>query len=131
MMQRQRGTLNLFWLAIFMAGFAALAMAALFSMRYERNLFAETWGGAVRAAGASSALAHVAKPGPAPGLLRKCLIGGKLVISNVDCTPGNATSAVIKIHASHGIEAPKAPALGAAASAAPTMTEKMIEKAIN
>ena len=130
MMQRQRGTLNLFWLAVFMAGFAALGMVALFSLRTERNLLAQAWTGAVRAVGASAALQGV-KPGVAPAPLRKCRIDGQWVVSNLDCTAGNATSVLIKMHDSRGIEAPKAPALGAAAPVAPTMTEKMIEKAIN
>jgi hypothetical protein len=140
MMERQRGTVNLFWLAVFMGGFAALAMAALFSMRHERNLFAEAWAGAGRAVGSSAAVqaslgavrhklpAGNGKPAPAPGPMRRCLIDGKKVISNVDCTAGNATSVVIKIHPTRGIEAPKAPPPAPAGLSA---TDRMIDKASN
>jgi len=138
-MRRQGGQISLWLVALLMAGFAAISMAALFSMRYERNLFAEgiAWllkspaGGAVagqaRAAteGASEALG--AAPAAGSGAMRKCVIDGKHVVSNVDCA--NATlSKVIAIHDTRGIEAPKAPPPPPQPDPA-NLREQMIDKA--
>lgn len=119
-MRRQSGEISLWLVAVLMAGFAAISIAALFSMRYERNLFAEgiAWvlkspaGGALagqaRAAadGASDALG--AGGGAAAGAMRKCVIHGKAVVSNVDCA-NEPSGKVIVIHDTRGIEGPKAP----------------------
>ena len=56
MRQAQRGSISLFRVALFSAAVAAVAMAALFSMRQERNLFAEGWHKLLGAAGAGAAL---------------------------------------------------------------------------
>jgi hypothetical protein len=135
MLKRQHGVLNLYWVAIASAGLALLAMAALYSMRYERNLFAEGWAKTVQLVGASPAadVADAARkaiagtdPARGDGAMRKCVIAGKTVISNAECAASNATSKVIEIHDTKGFEAPKAPP--AAAPAADSTTDKLIEK---
>ena len=132
MLHRQRGAFNLYWVAILSAGLAALAMAALFSMRQERNLFAE---GAARlgkivsdsavAAPLDSAKAALAGQG---GQMRKCVIGGKTVISNTDCVDQNPTSKVIKMRDTRGFEAPKQPPQAKIELDANAVREKLIEK---
>jgi hypothetical protein len=135
MHQRQHGTLNLYWLAIFSAVFAAAAMAALFSMRYERNLFAEGWAKVVGAAqtpaletARQAVSGAVGAPQPPSNVLRKCIIDGKKVISNVDCLPENKTSQVIEIHDTKGFEAPKVPVRAEPEPSSDPMIDKAIEK---
>lgn len=132
MLQRQRG-ISLILVAVLMAGLAALAMAALFSMRYERNLFAE---GLVKLTGKSPAAqavpgaAVVAAPVAAPGnQLRRCVINGKTVFSDTECSERNATTQNIVVHETKGIEAPKAPKPDPADAAPQDLRAKMIEKA--
>jgi hypothetical protein len=138
MKTRARGEISLWLLALMMAGFAAIAMGALFSMRYERNLFAEAIGALLKSpAGTATmqqarqaldgaALGSTAAAAPA-GALRKCVIGGKTVVSNVDCRH-EPSSKLIAIHDTRGIEAPKAPPAPALETSAATAQEKMIEK---
>ena len=72
MLQRQRGAFNLYAVAIFSVLFAAAAMAALFSIRSERNLFAEGAHKAKQMAGeAPAAVLQSANLALAPG-------GGKM-----------------------------------------------------
>ncbi len=134
MIERQRGTLSLFWVAIVSGGLAAAAMAALWSMRYERNLFAEAAAKitgaaparqAIDAARAAVAATEGAKAG---GAMRKCVIDGKAVISNTDCLDSNKTSKTIKIGDTRGFEAPKAPPEPAAAPTSNPAIDKLIEK---
>jgi type II secretory pathway pseudopilin PulG len=110
---RQRG-ISLLWAVIVSALLAAIAMAALFSMRQDRNLFAEAWHKAAGGDAARQAMDAASKAtgaAPAQVVLRKCLIDGKTVVSNVDCKDGNKTSKTIEIHDSHGFGplAPKPP----------------------
>ncbi|MEV4778499.1 DUF4124 domain-containing protein [Burkholderia sp. LMU1-1-1.1] len=110
--------------AIIMASLAAVAMAFLMSARHERNFFTE---GIARLTGkppAAPANTSVAPPAPA-GVLRKCVIDGKTVLSDVDCKDGK----VVKPIATRGIEAPKPPKPDPAESAPQSATDKMIEKA--
>lgn len=131
---RQRG-LGLIQVAIVMAVMAAIAMAALMSMRAEHNYFTDVankvLGKPSAAAGAdagspaaAAAAAAVAPPPPA-GVLRKCTVNGKTVYSDVDCKSGQAIKAID----THGIEAPKVPKPDPASSAPQSATDKMIEKA--
>lgn len=121
----QGGAISLLWLAVLMAAFAAIAMAALFSMRYDRNFFAEAWDRLVKAP-AVTQLAPLQPPANGPAAaLRKCVIDGKTVISNVDC---KQRGRAIELHDSRGIDAPKAPPAPAEAAPA-TMQEKIIENA--
>jgi hypothetical protein len=131
MIKRQRGELNLVWVAIFSAALAAAAMAALWSMRSDRNLFAEGVAALARAAPVRQAMDAAAgvKDG-ASGPMRKCVIDGKTVISNTECTDTNKTSKTIRIHDTRGFEAPKVPVPVAPASS-PTSDpaiDKILEK---
>lgn len=141
MHQQQRG-LGLIQVALVMAVLAAIAMAAMFSMRYERNLFAEglakltghplpppKGADGLPGAPAGAPAAAAAKPAPPAGVLRRCLIKGKTVYSDVDCAASNPTSTVVQVHETRGIEAPKVPKPEAAESGPPSMQDKMIEKA--
>jgi hypothetical protein len=103
MLDRQRGVLNLFWVAIGSAAFAGVAMAALFSMRYERNLFAE---GMAKVGALAGASVHSAA-GQRGGDMRKCVIAGKTVVSNTECAADNPTSRAMSRHDTQGIDAPK------------------------
>jgi hypothetical protein len=135
MIERQRGALSLVRVAIFSALLAAAAMAALWSMRYERNLFAEGASALAGAAPARQAIgaAHAAVAAAtgdkgASGALRKCVIDAKTVISNTDCLDSNKTSRTIQIHDTRGVEAPKVPLAPAAARTSDPALDKIIEK---
>jgi hypothetical protein len=137
MLRRQRGTLNLYWVAIFSAVFAAVAMAAIYSMRYERNVFAEGWAklgkliGASPAQGVADAARAAVGAGDGAGTggaMRKCLIDGKPVISNTDCSDKNPSSKAIKIYDTKGFEAPKQPVPVDPAPTSNPAIDKIIEK---
>jgi hypothetical protein len=126
---KRQGGFGLIQVAIVMASLAAVAMAFLMSARHERNFFTE---GLARLTGkpppASSPQAAAAAnmaPAAAAGVLRKCVIDGKTVLSDVDCKDGK----VVKPIDTRGIEAPKPPKPDPAESAPPSATDKMIEKA--
>ncbi|MYN16582.1 DUF4124 domain-containing protein [Rugamonas sp. FT107W] len=127
MLHRQRG-LGLIQVAIIMASLAAIAMAFLMSARHERNFFAEGLGkltGKAPASASASASAALAVPAAPAGVLRKCVIDGKTVLSDVDCKDGK----VVKAIDTRGIEAPKVPKPDPADAAPQSATDKMIEKA--
>jgi hypothetical protein len=138
MIERQRGALSLFWVAIVSAALAAVAMAALWSMRLDRNLFAEAASKVPGAAPARQAIdaAHGALAGSSistgtgtsAGAMRKCVIHGKKVISNTDCLDANHTTKTIEIHDTRGFEAPKQPVAPAAVATSDPGTDKIIEK---
>jgi hypothetical protein len=132
---RQRGALSLFWVAIVSALVAAAAMAAIWSMRNERNLFAEGINKVTNGAPASQAIGAareaLAGPGQGGGELRKCVIKGKTVVSNTDCADSNASSRRIDIHDTRGIEAPKVPAAPRAAPGSDPALDKILEKQLN
>ncbi|KQV90961.1 hypothetical protein ASD15_02585 [Massilia sp. Root351] len=129
MLHRQRG-ISLVLVAVLMAGVAALAMAAIFSMRYERNLFAEGLAklAGKPAAGQGTAAAAAVAPSPA-NQLRRCVIDGKTVFSDTECGAANATAKNVIVHETKGIEAPKAPKPDPAAAAPQDLRAKMIENA--
>lgn len=124
MIERQRGALNLAWVAVFSAALAAAAMAALWSVRYDRNLFAEGVAAPMRQATEAVAAMKQGAAGP----LRKCVIGGKTVVSNADCLDNNKTSKTIRIHDTRGIEAPKVPVAPAPAPTSDPAIDKILEK---
>ncbi|MFL6659706.1 MAG: DUF4124 domain-containing protein [Massilia sp.] len=130
--QRQRGELKLVPVVIGAMVLAAVAMTALISIRSERNLFAE---GAAKASKAvtdspAGAIVDAAKSGTSSsaGPMRKCLIKGKMVVSNTDCTDENKTSKTIKIQDNRGFEAPKKPPAPPPEAGTDKMVDKMIEK---
>jgi hypothetical protein len=117
---RQRGALGLTRVVLFSALVAAAAMAAIFSMRHERNLFAEGWSKASAAPAQANG-----------GALRKCVIDGRTVISNTDCKDSNRTSKAIEIHDTKGFEAPKLPAPAKLDPTSNPVLDKMIEKQLH
>lgn len=124
MLHRQRGALNLYAVVAAAVLLAACAMAALFSMRTERNLFAEGAAMVGKAAGESVKAAATDSGGP----MRKCVINGKTVVSNTDCTDQNKTSKTIQIRDSRGFEAPKLPPPPPAEPGSDKIMDKMMEK---
>lgn len=132
MIERQRGALNLVWVAIFSAALAAAAMAALWSMRYDRNLFAEGVAAVAKAAPARQAIDAVAGvKADAGGPMRKCVIAGKTVISNTECLDTNKTSKTIRIHDTRGFEAPKVPLAPASIPTSDPAIDKILEKQLH
>ncbi len=120
--------MKLIWVALGSAVLAAAGMTALISMRNERNLFAE---GAAKVsdkvgAAARSGMATATRPGD--GVMRKCTIKGKTVISNAECAASNPTSKVIEIHDTKGFEAPKLPPKAPVAPTSNPQLDKLIEK---
>ena len=108
--RRQRG-LSLFWCAILMAVLAAGAMLVLFSLRHERNPLAEIWsrasqGGAV--AGVRQKMQGVAADAQ-PAAVRRCIVDGSVLYSNVDCDSKKSGSKAVRLHLTEGFEAPKVP----------------------
>jgi hypothetical protein len=133
MLKGQRGW-SLIWVAVLMGGLAAVAMAALFSMRYGRNFFAEGvqkvagQGGIAAVAGRAAVLPAAGAPSAAKPL-RRCVIDGKTVISDTDCLDRNPTSRTVVVHETRGIEAPKAPRPDPADAAPQDVRAQMIENA--
>lgn len=127
----QKG-LSLLWTAVVVGIVALAAMVALMSARYERNYFSEAWkkvtktdvGQAVQQTQQNVANAE-------SGQIKKCVIDGKTVYSNVECDKANPTSQKVQIHDTKGFEAPKVPVASTPeAEGAPSMRDKMIEKAV-
>ncbi len=132
MLYRQRGALNLYWVAIISALGAALAMAALMSMKNERNLFAEgaeRAGKLVSGSGAQEALQSAADGvSGTDRRMKKCIIRGKTVISNTDCPETNKSTKIVNIVDGNVAQAAKAPAEPAAQRTSDPLIDKMIEK---
>jgi hypothetical protein len=132
MIDRQRGALSLLRVTLFSALVAACAMAAIYSMRHERNLFAEVWdrlaGAAPSAQQALDSARKAVGAGTDGAALRKCVVKGKSVVSNTDCTDSNRSSRRIDIHDTKGIEAPKLPAPPQAEPTSNPALDKLIEK---
>ncbi len=128
----ERGALNLYAVGIFSVLLAAAAMALLFSMRSERNLFTE---GAAKVgklvtdspAGGVIEAAKTSLKGT-EGQMRTCVIHGKKVISNTDCTDQNKSTKVMVIHDTRGFEAPKKAPEPVNAPTSDKMIDKIIEK---
>lgn len=132
MLYRQRGALNLYWVAIISAGAAALAMAALMSMKNERNLFAEGADKAKKMAidsGAQKALQSVRDSVTGnDSRMKKCIIKGKTVISNTDCLDTNKTTKVIVITEGNVAQSVKVPVVTAGEATSNPLIDKIIEK---
>jgi hypothetical protein len=129
MLKRQRG-ISLVAVALIMAGLAAIVMAALFSMKQERNLFAEGADKLLKKTGAGTVVEQGTQAVQAPAAaLRRCIIDGKTVFSDTECAASNPTTKKVVVQETRGIEAPKAPKPDPAASGPQSMRDKMIEKA--
>jgi hypothetical protein len=128
----QKG-LSLLWTAVVVGMVALAGMVALMSARYERNYFAEGWkkltgtevGQVVRQTQQNVTRTEAAS-------IKKCVIDGKPVYSNVECEKDNPTSQKVQIHDTKGFEAPKVPVASMPeAEGAPSTRDKLIEKAVN
>ncbi|NEX64454.1 DUF4124 domain-containing protein [Noviherbaspirillum galbum] len=133
-LKKQRG-ISLFWSAVAVGVFTLACMAALMSMRHERNYFMEAWKGvgkseaaqAIQKTGAAAGGAIQQQAGAKDGAMRKCLVDGKVTYSNVEC---EARGEVVKIRDTAGFEAPKLPPAPAPqGEGAPGLQDRMIEKA--
>lgn len=128
----QKG-MSLLWTAVVVGIVALAGMVALMSARYERNYFAEGWkkvtktdiGQAVQQTQQNAVRTE-------PAQIKKCVIDGKTVYSNVECDKANPTSQKVQIHDTKGFEAPKVPVASAPeGDGAPSMRDKLIDKAVN
>lgn len=131
----QKGELSLLWAAVIVGVLTLVAMVALMSARYERNYFAEAWKRVTKTEAGQvlqqtqQAAEKAAKPEAAA--IRKCVIDGKVVYSNVECDNANPTSSTVKLHDTKGVEAPKVPVASAPEKeGAPSLRDKAIEKAV-
>lgn len=103
---QQRGALSLLWCAILIALLTVGALLALFSLRYERNLPAELWSRVKLA----NPVAEVVQRTQAAetATVRRCMAGGTVLYSNLDCDPKTSGGKTVRLHLTQGIEAPKA-----------------------
>lgn len=132
----QRGELSLFWAAVIVGAIALVCMGALFSMRYERNFFADAWNRFTKSDAGKAiqqtqqAAEAVARPDGTGTDIRKCVVDGKMVYSNVECDAKNTSTRKVQLHDTQGIEAPKAPQASVPQQETqPSLQDKMIEKA--
>ncbi|HYD95620.1 MAG TPA: DUF4124 domain-containing protein [Noviherbaspirillum sp.] len=138
MHKRYQKGLSLLWTAVIVGIVTLAAMVGLMSARYERNYFAEGWkklaggdaGKAVQQVQQGVGGAVIPAAAQAGADVRKCMVDGKVVYSNVECGKGNPTSQQVKIHDTRGFEAPKVPAAPVPEEGAPTMRDKAIDKAV-
>ena len=127
----ERGAISLVWVAIVSASMAALAMATLYSLRHERNVFAEAWTKLVGQAQKTQQQAMQSATGNATSGIYQCNVNGKVLYSNVACDVKSASSKKVDIQDTRGFEAPKVPVEASATeNGAPTLQDKMLEKAM-
>ncbi|MES2130673.1 MAG: DUF4124 domain-containing protein [Pseudomonadota bacterium] len=123
--KRQRGELNLLWVAVFSGVLALAAITALMSMRNEKNYFAEALN---KVTGKMpDAVKEVAGPvvaEPKAGTLRKCVVDGKTVFSDTECKAGKA----VVVQRTAGIESPKVAVAPSASATSDPVLDKAIEK---
>lgn len=131
-MKYQRGELSLFWSAVFIGVTTLAAVAVLLSMRYERNLFGEAWQRIKKGDAARSLQARVPDQMSASGAttIRKCLVGGKVMYSNVECQSADPGSSRVELRDTRGVEPPITPAASAPAEAPAALRDKMVEQAM-
>jgi hypothetical protein len=131
----QKGELSLLWAAVIIGVLTLVAMVALMSARYERNYFAEAWKRVTKTE-AGQVLQQTQRATEKAVLqeaasIRKCVVDGKVVYSNVECDKGNPTSHKVQLHDTKGLEAPKVPVASAPdKEGAPSLRDKAIEKAV-
>ncbi|MGE5623384.1 MAG: hypothetical protein ACM3WS_09540 [Bacillota bacterium] len=130
-MKYQRGELSLFWAAVLVGVVTLGAVGALLSMRHERNLFGETWQRVTRSdagQGLQRAAAQASRPQSAE--IRKCVVDGKVMYSNVECGAGNPTSRKLELRDTKGFEAPQPVPATPETNGPENLREKMIERAV-
>lgn len=131
----QKGELSLMWAAVLIGVVTLVAMVGLMSARHERNYFSEAWKRATKTEVGQAVQQTQQQAERAvkqeSAAVRKCMIDGKVVYSNVECDGSNPTSRQVQLHDTKGIDAPKAPPVPVAdAEGKPDMRQKMIEKAV-
>ena len=135
MLYRQRGVVNLYWVAIISAAAAALAMVALMSMKGERNLFAagaDQAGKSFVDSGAQKLLKSATDTVTGTdNRMKKCVIGGKTVISNTDCPDTNKSTKVIVITEGNISDKVKEAPKPAGSATSNPLLDKIIEKQLN
>lgn len=131
---RQKGELSLMWAAVLIGIVTLAAMVALMSARHERNYFSEAWkrvtkteAGQVMQQTQKSAERAVRQESPD---VKKCVVDGKVVYSNVECDNSNPTSRKVQLHDTQGFETPKAPPAPAPEAEGKDVRQKMIDKAV-
>jgi hypothetical protein len=127
----QHGELSLLWTAALVGLVALIGLCGLLSMRYERNLLMD----ALSRFGGSQAVQQTRQAAESvvaaeSGGVRKCVVAGKTMYSNVDCDERNGSSRKVELHDPRGIEAPKLGFASASTEVAPSLQEQMIEKAV-
>ena len=147
--KRQRG-INLVWVSILSMCVAAAGMATLYTIRYGHLPFQETlsrWQSSGKVIGNELKKATNMGDLHAPGLaneegpppvtvqtgVRRCLIDGKTVISNTECTDQNPTTKLMKLHDTQGFVHPKPAQAEQSGSSDPgtDVRRKMIDKIID
>ncbi|WP_334188018.1 hypothetical protein [Noviherbaspirillum sp.] len=129
----QRGALSLLWCAILVGAVAAVGMAALMSMRHERNLFQDAWASLINTPVVKSvkSLDQDVRPAAPSGKdIRRCVVDGKVMYSNIECGPDRPASRDVVLHDSRGIEPPKAVPATVPDNAPASMQDRMMEKAL-
>ena len=127
----EQGALSLIGVVIFSALLASVAIATLYSWRYERNVFTDAWAKlsglfqqqtqrVVQSVGSSNTSA-----------IYQCNINGKVLYSNVACDVKNVASKKVDVQDTHGFEAPKVPVeVPAVENNHPTLQDKVIDRAL-
>jgi hypothetical protein len=126
----QHGELSLMWCAVGTALLTLAALAALYSVRYERNAFADAWAYFQHSAPAQTLQNVAAAAQPEAPAIQKCTVNGKVVYSNSDCNAKGAVIQKVDVQYTAGIEAPKLPPAPKVEAGTPgNMTDKAIERA--
>jgi hypothetical protein len=128
----ERGALHLIGVAVVSGLVACVAMASLYSMRTERNLFAEGW---TKLSGAFRQTQHAAEAVTGTGAsstIYQCNMNGKVLYSNVACDAKSTASKKVDIQDTRGFEAPKVAVEAPSTENDPmALKEKMIENALS
>lgn len=128
-LQSQRGAVSLLWSAVVVGVVSLAAMVALMSARHERNYFADAWKHATSSAGQKFQQVAESPLSPGSAGVRKCMIAGRVIYSNVECDKTNPTSQDVALQETKGFEAPKPLPTPAAQPLAP-LQDKAIERAL-
>ncbi len=128
---RQRGAINLAFVALLMMVLSLAALSLLYYMRYGHVPLQDVWQG-------WSKSAEVVLPGQAATVdagIKRCTIKGKVVFSDVECSDSNPTTRAVKLVDNKGGEPPKVSAAGKVQDAVHAANEgdvksQMIDKAV-
>ena len=118
MRSREAGAVSLLFTAVFMSVVALVAVSFLYSLRYGHWPMQDLWDRWTQRAKIDNIQQEIrgaaAQAGVTPSNeVRRCVIAGKVVYSNVDCrddsSGGNSGvgNRAVKLYGSRGIEAPK------------------------